>query len=348
VSDQHGMAEDIELVRTQLHQLVDDVEPSGDSLARLLSAARRRRSPRRPLFALAAVAVTVCAVYVAAVLLPFPPKQSPSPVSVAPNSYVAQPEPGVVASFDVLSGHQLREIARVPGSEPGDLAVDGQYVDTLVAAGGRREIVQISPDGTKNTVAVLPEGAPGTPLASSGGRIAYTDRDAVVVLHDRKQQRVPVPSGARVVDLALNVDGRLAVLTVPAGNASGGGNIYVAQPGAVSMTAQPAMSGHPCGSQAIAWVGPSLAVLHPVDCTSGMVRIATYEGTSGEQLAAGVAFSAGRLEAGQVRLSVDQLHRFLVSGAGNRQWLIDGSNARTVPLPCSREGCGTGPGAFSS
>jgi hypothetical protein len=346
VSDQHGTAEDIELVRTQLHQLVDDVEPSGDSLARLLSAARRRRSPRRPLFALIAVAVTVCAVYLAAVVLPYPSQQSPSPVSVAPNSYVAQPEPGVVASFDVLSGHQLREIARVPGSQPGDLAADGRHIDTVVAVGGRREIVQISPDGTKNTVAVLPEGAPGMPLAAGGGRIAFTDRDAVVVQHDREQQRIPVLSGARVVDLALNADGRLAVLT--SNTSVGGGNIYVVQPGAVSMTAQPTMSGQPCGSQAIAWAGPNLAVLHPVDCSSGLVRIGTYDGTNGEQLAAGAAFSAGRLEAGQVRLSVDQLHRFLVSGVGNRQWLIDGSNARTIPPPCSQDGCATEPGVFSS
>jgi hypothetical protein len=343
---QHDTPDDVDRVRTGLRLLVDDVEPRGDALPRLLAAAHRRKSPRRPLIAASVVAVTATAVFLVALLVfPVGPPRGTEPVSVAPNSYLAQSQPGVIASFDLVSGRQLQEVGRVSGGGSGvGLAADGDRVYTVVARGTERDLVNVSPNGAQVPVAVLPSGGPSPALAAGAGRVAYAAGGAVVVRRGLDQQRIPVPPGLHVVDLALDSDGRLAVLTAP--DPGGAAGIHVVEPGAASMTERPpiVLAGR-CGPMAIAWVGHDVAALRPVDCTSGRVRVATLDRTSGEQIGAGVPFDAGPAD-GRVGLSADRLGRFLVS-EGARQWLIDGSDVRTVPPACSPAGgCANEPGVF--
>jgi hypothetical protein len=343
-------AREEDVLRGQLHDLVDDVEPRVDALPHVLAAARRRRSPRRRfvMASVAAVGVAATAVFLVTVFaLPGQVPRGAEPVSVGPNSYLAEAEPGVIASFDVVSGRQLQQVARLSGRSAGVLAADGNHVYTVVVTGSGREIVEVLPNGEQRVVRGLPGDAQSPVLAARAGRVAFLDRDGVVVLRNGAEQRLPVPPGVRVLDLALDPDGRLAVLTAPV--APGPRGIHVVEPGAVSMSERPnIVPAGECGPLAIAWSGREVAALHPVDCASSRVRIATLDRASGEPIGAGVPFDSAprRLDSG-VRLSSDRLGRFLVGAADGRQWLVDGSDVRTVPPACSPSGaCATAPGAF--
>jgi hypothetical protein len=74
-----------------------------------------------------------------------------------------------------------------------------------------------------------------------------------------------------------------------------------------------------------------------------------FDPASGEQLGAGVPFDlrAGAVRSDAVALSADRLGRFLVSGAGTRQWLVDGADVQVVPKACSPGGaCAATPATF--
>ncbi|GAA0532873.1 hypothetical protein GCM10011581_17620 [Saccharopolyspora subtropica] len=336
-------AREAELVRAHLHRLVEDVEPRPDALPRLLAAARRRRSPRRPLIAaLGAVGAAAVAFLVAVVFVPQQPELAP--VSVQPNTYLAAPQPGVIASFDVLSGQENSQVATVTGADTTVLAADRDRVYTVVSTADGRRVAEVSARGQR----VLP-GKVGDSrvLAAGGGRVAYLDGTDVVVVHDQQQHRIPVPAHLRVEDLALAADGRLAVLVTPrdGGQAS---SVLVLPPDATSLSARvEATSGEACGPVAVAWTGRDVAALQPVDCADDRLRVATFAGDSGRKIGAGTVFRTPPLAPGSARLSTDVLGRFLVSTAGQGQWLVDGSAVRPIPPACTTDGvCAAGPGTF--
>ncbi|QUH01100.1 hypothetical protein HUO13_09950 [Saccharopolyspora erythraea] len=329
------------LLRAQLHRLVDDVEPRGDALPKLLAAARRRRSPRRPLFLAAGAAVAATAVFLVA-LLSLPSNRT-EPASVQPNSYLAVPGRGVIAAFDVVSGRQVREVATIDGEPAEALATDRERIYAIVATGPHRRIVEISADGGQRVVTEALLHSPV--LAAGGGHVAYLDGPAVVV-RGGAERRLPLPRGERVLDLALASDGRLAVLTTREGSQAG--LIRIVAPDAVSLTEQPGIAAAgACGPLAIAWSGQELAALRPTDCGSGRARVTTLDSRSGEQIGAGAPFDTGPFDGEDVQLSVDRLGRFLISVAGQRQWLVDGSDVRALPPACAPAGqCAVVPATF--
>jgi hypothetical protein len=336
---------DADLVRAHLSRSVEDVEPRPDALPRLL-AATRRRPARRPVFKTAGAALAAtAAVLVALVVLPEWRPGPPAPVSIRPNSYVAQREPGVLASFDVASGHQLHRLARVSGRPADALAADGQRVYAVARARDGLQIVEVAPNGAKRVVREVPPEARPTALAAGGGRVAYADRDAVVVVLGTRQQRVPLPAGSAVRDLAVGSDGRLAVLTgKPADDR---GELRVLPPGATRMSEPLAGGTSDCGPRAVAWSGPDIAALSPVRCGSPRVRVQILS-PEGSRIGAGTPFETGPAPLGEgVRLSADRVGRFLVSAPDSRQWLVDGSGARAVPPACAPDGsCGGGAATF--
>ena len=329
MSDRDGTREE-ELLRAHLHRLVEDVEPRGDSLPRLLASVRRRRSPRRQLVLAAGAAVAATAVFLVA-LLAFPENRGTEPASVEPNSYVAAPAPDSIAAFNVVTGQQLGRVATLPGAPVGALATDGERVFAIVAAGPRHQIVESSPRGGQRVLAEVSPQA--NLLAAGGGRVAYADRDAVVV-RGASERRLPVPAGEQVIDLALAADGRLAVLTAAEGSRAG--VIHLVAPEETSM-ARVIDPHDDCGPLAVTWSGPEVAALRSAGCDTGRVRVATID-DRGRQIGAGLPFEAGRMDAHDVQLSTDRLGRFLVSVAGDRQWLVDGSDVRQVPPACAPEG----------
>ena len=339
---------DVDLVRAHLHRSVEDVEPRPDALPRLL-ATHRRRPARRPVFKVAgAVLAATAAVLVALVVFPDQRPGPPAPVSVQPNSYVAQRQPGVLASFDVASGRQLHRLARISGQPSEALAADGDRVYAVASAPEGLRIVEVAPNGAKRVVhGVAPQARP-TALAAGGGRVAYADRNAVVVdLGAGREQRVLVPAGSAVRDLAVSPDGRLAVLTgAPAGGES---ELRVLPPGATTMSASPLASGPSgCGPQALAWSGSDIAALSPVRCGSPRARIQTLNPEDGSRIGAGTPFETGPSPLGEgVRLSADRVGRFLVSASDFRQWLVDDAGPRAIPPACSPAGaCGGAPAVF--
>ncbi|MCI2421453.1 hypothetical protein MOQ72_28865 [Saccharopolyspora sp. K220] len=335
-------ARDVDLVRAQLHRLVEDVEPRPDALPRLLANARRRKSPRRPLLVVAAVASAAAAFVVA--MLALPGQQEPEPVSVQPNSYLAAPRSGVIASFDVLSGRENHEVARVSGADTAVLAADRDRVYTLVSTVDGRRVVEVALSGGQQ---VLPgDVGDGRLLAAGGGRIAYLDGTAVVVVHGQQQRRIPIPAELRVDDLALADDGRLAVLA----GQQGSDHVLLLPPDANSLAGHvEAVPDGPCGPVAITWSGRDLAALQPVDCTAEQARVATFAADTGRKIGAGAPFRTPPLVAGRTRLSADPLGRFLVSTDGQGQWLVDGSVIRPIPPACTTDGvCAPGPGTFWS
>lgn len=335
---------DLELLRTQLHLLVEDVEPRPDALPRILAGSRRRRAPRRSLIALVGAVAVVAAAFVVGELT-FPGEHVPEPVSVQPDSYLATPEPGVIASFDVLSGREKQEIARVAGADTAVLAADRDRVYTLVSTADGRRVTEVTLHGDQQ---VLPGNVDGRLLTAGGGRIAYLDGEAVVVVHGRRQQRIAIPRELRVDDLALADDGRLAVL---AGRLDGRQSlVLLLAPDANSLAGHiEAVPDAACGPVAIAWSGRDIAALQPVDCGGQQARVATFAADSGRKIGAGVPFRTTPLSVGEVRLSTDPLGRFLVSTDGQGQWLVDGSLIRPLPPACSTGGtCASGPGTFWS
>ena len=356
MTDRDGVRdEDVELLRGRLHQLVEDVEPRGDALPKLLSAIRRRRLPRsRPLLAAGGAAVAATAVFLVALLVfPHAPERDAEPVSVRPNSYVAAAGDGAVASFDVVTGRRLGEVGRVPGAVVGPLAADGHRVFAMVANGPHREVVEVA--GSRRVASVGPDSS-ATALAAGGGRVAYLDGGAIAVTGPGAERSIPVPDERIVVDLALDGGGRLAVLTTapepgrPGTGTAGSGQtaMHIVEPDATSMTDRPAISTTAeCGPIAVAWTGQDLVAAQPVDCAATRTRIATLDGDSGARIGAGVPFETGALDAGQVQLSTDRLGRSLLATTGSRQWLVDGSEVLTVPAPCtSGGGCAGSPGTF--
>nr|WP_246331342.1 hypothetical protein [Saccharopolyspora hordei] len=327
-----------------LHRAVDDVEPSPDALPRLLAAARRRRSPKRPLLAaLGAVAAAAVALVVAFVVLPG--QQQPTPVSAQPNSYLATPQPGVIASFDVLSGRQNGVLSDVPGADPETLATDRSRVLVVAATTEGKRLVEVSADGAQRVLPV-PVGDARL-LAAGGGRIAYLDGGAVVVLRDGQPQHIALPTGTRVDDLALSDDGRLALLAAEPGRHQA--SVLVLAPDATSWDGRVEAVSDGCGPVAITWNGPDLAVLEPPACAAGQARVATFAADTGRKLGGGVPFPAPELTPSTVELSADPLGRFLVSTSGGGQWLVDGSEVRPVPPACTRPGvCASGPATFWS
>ncbi|PKW15010.1 hypothetical protein [Saccharopolyspora spinosa] len=335
---------DVDLLRAQLHRLVEDVEPKPDALPRLLAATRRRRSPRRPLLALVgAVAVAAAAFVVASLVIPG--QQEPEPVSVQPDSYLAAPAPGVIASFDVRSGRENQEVARVDGADAGVLATDHDRVYTTVSTSDGRRIVEVLLRGGQR---VLPgDVGDGRLLTAGGERVAYLDGNAVVVVQGGGQrQRIAIPPELRVDDLALADDGRLAVLAGQQGSRQS--LVLLLAPDATSLAGHvDAVPDATCGPVAIAWSGRDVAALQPVDCGGEQSRVATYAADSGRKIGAGVPFRTPPLAAGQARLSTDPLGRFLVSTKGKGQWLVDGSMIRPIPPACTDDGaCAEGPGVF--
>lgn len=335
---------DVDLLRAQLHQLVEDVEPRPDALPRLLAATRRRRSPRRPLLAVVGAAAVAAAAFVVVSLVGIPGQQEPEPVSVRPDSYLAAPAPGVIASFDVRSGRENQEVARVDGGDGGVLATDHDRVYTTVSTSDGRRIVEVLLRGGQR---VLPgDIGDGRLLTAGGGRVAYFDGDAVVVVRGSQQQRIAIPPELRVDDLALADDGRLAVL---AGNqGSRQALVLLLAPDATSLAGHvDAVPDVACGPVAIAWSGSDVAALEPVDCGGEQARVATFAADSGRKIGAGVPFRTPPLAAGEAQLSTDPLGRFLVSTRGKGQWLVDGSVIRPIPPACTDDGaCAEGPGVF--
>lgn len=346
MTDRHDTADDVDLVRAQLHCLVDEVEPRPDSLPRLLAASRRRRAPRRPLIAVAGAAAIAAAFLVAVVVSPSEPPRMTEPVSTAPNSYIAQAKPGVIASFDVVSGRQLDQVAHVPGTPTGALATDGDRIYTAVSGDTEAGIVEVSADGARRVVESRGESV--EVLAAGAGRIAYVERDGVVIEQNGAQHRIPARPGLRVIDLALGEDGRLAILAMS--DVPGASGIYVVDPAAVSIPERPTIVGLRCAPWAVSWTGTEVAALSPMDCgSSDEVRIGTFDSGSGEQIGAGVPFEvrSGPLDRTNVRLSTDRLGRFLVSGADTRQWLVDGADVLEVPPACAPDGaCAEAPAMF--
>lgn len=327
-------------LREQLHMLADDVEPRPDALPRILAAARRRRAvPRRPLAVVATAAAAMAAVFLGANLIP--QQNTPEPVSVQPNSYLAVLRPGVIASFDVLSGQQNGEFGRIPNSLPHPLTASGGRIYVTAPAPEGTQIIEVLRGGQQRALYRSDSASPK--LSAAGGRLAITDRDAVVVLENSGQRRIPTPSDAPVWDVALAADGTLAVL----GGSTPRPDIWILPPGANSFgqaTELDVPSG--CGALAITWSGQRLAALQPVDCASGQYRVAVFDPKSGRQLSSGAPFHAGLLNTEQVQLSVDQLGRYLVS-TGRQQWLVDGAKIRPVPRACGENGaCANAPGTF--
>lgn len=343
MNEREGAPEAAEL-RSGLHALVDDVEPRGDALAKLLAARRRhtRKAPRRPLFAVGGAAVAATAVFlVALVALPGAPRR-PEPVSVAPNSYVAASADGELASYDVLSGRQVRPLAQLGAPVRGAPAADGVRIFARIPAGGGEDVVGVSADGTRWRVAHATR--PGSVLAAGGGRVAHVDADQVVVSGSGAEQRIPVPAGQRVTDLALGGDGRLAVLT----SSGADSQLGVVPPGATTMRPL-ALPAGTCGPLAVTWSGGKIAALSPAACdgSSGRVRITTVD-ENGEMIGAGAPVDLGALPGPErLQLSTDPLGRFLISVTGGGQWLVDGSAVRPVPRACAPSGeCAAEPGTF--
>lgn len=334
-------------LRAKLQQLVDDVEPRPDALPRLLVATRRRRRPYLAVLRLiagAGAAVGATALLLVALLgIPGQP-QNTTPVSVRPDSYVAQAEPGVIAAFDVSTGRQIGKLGTVAGAEGGTLTADGDQVYTTVAKADGREILKLSPNGE---VEFVKSSVPSDVLAARGGRLAYPADDAVVVLDGKAERRVPIPMGRVVVDLALDRDGRLAVVTRPEGKqAKGTSVLYVVEPGATERSRLPLT--RECGPLAITWSGTEVTALMPTQCGSTRVRVSTLNRTTGQQVGAGVPFDVrAELSGRNVELSADPLGRFLVSASNSGQWIVDGATVRSIPPACSPEGnCAGAPGTF--
>ncbi|MER7078304.1 hypothetical protein SAMN02982929_05774 [Saccharopolyspora kobensis] len=335
---------DVEMVRAQLHRMVDDVEPSPDALPKLLAGTRRRKAPRRPLFAaIGAVAVAAVALVVALVVMPG--QQQPAPVSAQPNSYLATLEPGVIASFDIFSGQQNGVLADVPGADPEVLTTDRNRVLAATSTSDGRRLVEIAADGAQHVLPVPPGDL--RLLAAGGGRIAYPDADSVVLLRGGQQQRIALPAGTRVDDLALSDDGRLALLAAEPGRDQA--SVLVLARDATSLAGHVEAASEDCGPVAITWSGRDIAALEPPACGDGQARVATFAADSGRKIGAGVPFRTPELAVGAVRISADPLGRFLVSTDGRGQWLVDGSAVRPLPPACTGDGgCATGPGTFWS
>ncbi|MCX2731561.1 hypothetical protein OOZ19_15055 [Saccharopolyspora sp. NFXS83] len=328
----------VDELRSGLHALVDDVEPRGDTLPRLLAARQRRsrRPSRRPLIAAGGVAVAASAVFlVALAVVPGTSPRQAEPVSIAPNSYVAAPKPGTLASFDVLTGKQHEVLAEVGAPVQGGLAADGDRVYATVPAAGGSDIVVLGPDRIIRPVAHRT--GTGTALAAGGGRFAYAEGDGVVVEGTGGPRRIGLPAGEQALDLAVDHDGRLAVLTSRS-------EIHIVAPGGTELGApMPTPPAGACAPQALAWSDSDVAVLTPAECgnpPAERMRISTLDGDSGAAVGGGVPFdTGGALGAEQVQLSVDRVGRYLVSVADGRQWLVDGADARPVAPACADTGC---------
>lgn len=343
--DRDGARPD-DLLRGQLRRLAEDVEPRPDALPTLLASVRRRRSPRRSLIATASTAVAATALFLVALLaFPVGEPHGAQPVNVGPQSYAAQPQPGLIATFDVVSGRQLEILARVPDATASPLAADGNRVYVVVPGQTANKVIEIGRGGSQRAVQTISAGQDGTPLAASSGRVAYLDGATLVVSSGDDQRRVPVPSGIRVFDLALDPAGRLAVLSAP--DTSGPAGIQVLEPDAVSWEmARSISSVRKCGPVAITWSGADLAALQPVVCGSGQMRVTTLDPNGDRQIGGGAPFDAGPrpLDVG-TQLTTDALGRFLVSAPDARQWLVDGAEVRPLAPACA-SGARCVPGTF--
>ncbi|MFR9729443.1 hypothetical protein ACL03H_09455 [Saccharopolyspora sp. MS10] len=336
--------QDVEKLRRGLHALVDEVEPRGDALPRLLAARQRRsrRPSRRPLLTAAGVGVAASAVLLVALsVVPGASDRRAEPVSVAPGSYVAAPEPDTLASFDVLTGERRELLAELDAPVRGGLAADGNRVYATVATAGGSEVVVVGPDRIARPLAHR-DGAE-TALAAGGGRVAYADRDGVVVEGAGQPRRIATP-GRQVLDLAVDDAGRLAVLTSDS-------RIHVLAPGAAELG--PPVEVPPvaaCAPAALAWTDGDVAVLTAAECgssPSSRMRITAVDGDSGAAIGGGVPFETGGAVApDQVQLSVDRVGRYLVSVADGRQWLVDGADVRPVARACTEGGCASVPATF--
>ncbi len=331
----------VDEVRRRLGDAVDDVEPAPDALPRLLSAVRKRRSPRRPLIAVAGAAA-VTAVVVAFIQVDQP---RPEPAGVAPNSYVAQPEPGVIASFDVGSGRQLDQIARtpVPG---GTIAADEDRVYVLLQNGAEQGIVEIDAAGEQRTLEPLSEHREVRAFAAGAGTVAYAGDREVVVGAGAAQRRLTVPPDLDVLDLAVGDEGRIAVLTR---SQRGETRVHVGSDGTELAALPTVPTPGDCAAIAVEWTGPQLAVLSPVECGAAeRLRVSTFDPVSGDVVGGGVPFpvTPHRIDADSVQLSTDRLGRFLVSASGTPQWLIDGGTVEVLPAPCSEDTCARTPATF--
>lgn len=332
--------EDAELVRAQLHRLVEDVEPAPDALPKLLSAARRRRARRRRPVLVGVSAALACATFIAVLAGYFAQPRS-TPIAVHPDSYVASTKPGVIAAFDVRTGRQKGEVARVVGADGSDLATDAGRVFIPVSTEKGRGVVEITRDGERKKIATV---ADGRALTAGGGRVAYVDgANYVVALGPTGRRDLPV-RGMTVLDLALADDGRLALLVERGSNRE----VVIAGPDVTTLDGSVALRGNPeCGPLAIAWREDAVAALEPVNCSPGRARVATYDGDTGRKRSAGTPFETPGLRPGEPDLSADEVGRFLVSAMDRGQWLVDGADVKRIPPACDREGyCTDGPATF--
>ncbi|MEU6132646.1 hypothetical protein ABZ805_26005 [Saccharopolyspora sp. NPDC047091] len=331
--------QDVEELRNALHAIVDDVEPRGDTLPRLLAARQRRsrRPSRRPLLAAGGIAVAATAAFLVVLAVVPTGPQAPEPVSIAPNSYVAAPA-ATLASFDVLSGKRTDVLADLPAPAQGPLAADGNRVYAAVPAAEGSDIVALGADGIVRPVAHR-TGAGA--LAAGDGLVAYSDAGEIVVDGADRPRRIAVPAGQQVDDLAVGNGGRVAVLTSDAA-------IHVVAPGGTELGRPMSPPAGTCGPRALAWADRNLAVLAAADCGGAeRMRIATLDADNGQAVGGGTPFSTGGdLGADQVQLSADRVGRYLVSVADGRQWLVDGTDVRPVARPCSESGCATSPATF--
>ncbi|RRO19254.1 hypothetical protein EIL87_03835 [Saccharopolyspora rhizosphaerae] len=327
----------VELVRARLHRAVADVEPAPDALPTLLAAARRRRAPyRRPTFLVVAAAVVVAVFAGVAVGVQTP---DPQPVSVRPGNYVAAVEDGVIASFDVATGREQGEVARITGGEVTELAGDRGRVFAAVSTPEGGRVVEVAAEGQRPLAAVRGPRA----LAARGGRVAYAEDDGLVVWSGGTRRVLPTP-GMRVLDLALTDGGRLALLAERGGRSE----LLLTGPDPATVDGARAVGTGRCAPLAVTGSGQDIAALEPADCDApGRARVATYAADSGRKLAAGAPFAMPPVPPGEVGLSVDAQGRTLVSAPGAAQWLVDGPDVLPIPLPCATpEPCTTLPATF--
>lgn len=330
-----------EWVRARLRKAVEEVEPSPDALPRMLARARRRDRTRVPALTTLGLVTAVCTVC-AVMLVGWPQFGGTQSVSVHENSYVASAEPGVLASFDIVSGDHNQDLVRFPDTQVHAAVGSGDRVYASLSGPDGRRIVVVGEDGGWRTVVETSAAVDASVLAAGNGQVAYLERqgerESIVLARDSARRDIPVPEGERVHDLAVGDDGRIAVLL---GTPNGGDEeVRVLEPEAATLDVPP-VSGlrtAECGPVAVTWSGSRVAALGPVDCAAEEFRVTIVNGTSGSIVGAGVPFPAGSLPAESPRLSTDRLGRFLVS-TGQQQWLVDGSDVRPVPEACVSEQC---------
>lgn len=319
-------------LRTHLSKLVDDVEPKQDALPALI-AARRRRRVRRVATATSAAVVAATALLIALIVPPTSHRGETSmAMGVAPDSYVAQLRPGVLWSVAIDTGDPVRRIARVDAPARA-MATDGRRSYAALDSG---EVVRVGADGSVGEVYSAPTDQTIRALSAARGRLAVATGHAIEVISEQSRHRVEVSEAARIVDVALDGSGRLALVTH---GPESGTAVRVVAPGKTEPAAPLRLSIAECAPVRVAWTGTGLAVLHG-DCgATPTMRVATVDVDSGRLIGAGTPFDVGARRSGfDVRISTDSAERMLVSTGRRKQWLVTPAGVRRLPPACGPDG----------